>query len=96
MHENEGNRPECKCIYITQTMSAHATINIQYRLNATSLSLGAAVAQLAGHRPGNREIPGLVPGFNSRLLLCFLGQETSSATQLLNWDILSLYVAGHS
>jgi len=42
-------------------------------------AVGAAVAQLAGHQPGNYEVPGLVPGFDSRLalLLCFLGQETS-------------------
>ena len=38
--------------------------------------LGAVVAKWSGHRPGNRKIPGSMPGIDPWLLLCFLGQET--------------------
>ena len=40
----------------------------------------SAVAQSSGHQPGNREVPGLMPWFNSwqgpLYCCCFLGQET--------------------
>ena len=58
-----------------------------------------AVAQLAGYQPGNHEVPGLVPGFNSPAAAVFPWARNftlAPATQLLNRDILSLYVAGHS
>ena len=38
--------------------------------------LGAAVAKWSGHWPGNHKVPGLMPGIDPWLLLCFLGQET--------------------
>ena len=50
---------------------------------------GAAVAQSPGHQPGNREIPGLVPRFDSLLGLfyscCFLGQETLPQRRSQGW-----------
>ena len=46
----------------------------------TAENLGATVAQSPGHQPGNREVPGLVLGFDSWLgpfyCCCFLRQET--------------------
>ena len=41
------------------------------------INLGAVVVKWSGHRPGNRKVPGSMPGIDPwLLLLCFLGQET--------------------
>ena len=40
------------------------------------IAVGAVVAKWSGHQPGNRKVPGSMPGIDPRLLLCFLGQET--------------------
>ena len=40
------------------------------------LPVGVVVAKWSGHQPGNRKVPGSMPGINPQLLLCFLGQET--------------------
>ena len=54
--------------------------------------MGAVVAKWSGHQPGNRKVPGSMPGIDPRLLLalCFLGQETypSPSHPAANWEIL--------
>jgi len=50
--------------------------------------MGAAVAQLAGHARVRFPAAAVFPWARNFTL--------APATQLLNWDILSLYVAGHS
>ena len=64
---------------IIQSANMHAVKLHNYNIAQLVMIKCRGQQQLSWH--GNSEVPGLVPGFNSWLLLCFLGQETSPQPQ---------------